>query len=324
MAVAIQTCGCNCKPCTCAPPAGEGCIPVACVPRPCFFPGQLIAADDLNAVVAYARNQQQLMSRFLGGWGILGGLKVDVPDSPNRIVLANGQLRNVSNSPQIIASTNVLVSPGAAIDALGRNLVLCNTETLDLQGMAQRATQGTLKTTTCSQLLGTQCGDQNITVSEFFLVAEFVETPTRPAAQFSGGAPCDPAPTCDFSRKQESIQFSLVGCLPDIYQYTGCLDDTGFAVPDITFGTEPDGSLCRDQVFAFIDRIQTDLANLCCARPAVALAKVSLTRDPGTLRGNLPAVPLYTILEDGYPCRRPIFQVGLFSKFFPNSICSGL
>lgn len=321
---AAQACACNCKPCVCAPPAGEGCIPLACVPRPCFFGGQLIGSEDLNQVVAYARNQQQILSRFLGGWGIYGGLRVDVPDSPNRRVLATGQLRNVSNNPQIIASTNVLVSPGIAVDALGRTLVACETQSIDLQALAQRAAQGTIRTASCSELLGSRCGDEPITVSEFFLMAEFVETPTRPAAQFSGGGACDPAPTCDFSRKQESIKFSLVGCLPDIYQYTGCIDETGYTLPDMTLGLEPDGRLCRDEVFAFIDRVQSDLAASCCTRPAVALAKVSFTRDPGSLRGELPAAPLYTILDNGYPCRRPVFQAGLFTKFFPNSICSGL
>jgi hypothetical protein len=295
------------------------------VPRPCFFSGQLIGADDLNAVVGYARNQQLLLSRFLGGWGILGGLKVDVPETPSRRSLATGQLRIVSNSPQIIASTSVLVSPGVAIDALGRTLTVCDTVPLDLQGLAQRATQSTERTATCRDILGVDCGEDTFTVSEFFLIAEFVETPARPTAQFSGGAPCDPSPTCDFSRKQESVEFSLVGCLPDIYQYTGCLDEpAGFTLPSVTLGLQPDGSLCRDEVFAFIDRMQTDLANLCCARPAIALAKVAFLRDPGSLRGDLPLVPLYTLLSDGYPCRRPIFQSGLFTKFFPNSICSGL
>lgn len=321
-----QSCACNCKPCICGPPPGsEGCISVSCVPRPCFFSGQLIGPDDLNAVVGYARNQQLLMSRFLGGWGILGGLRVDVPESPNRRVLATGQLRNVTNSPQIIASTNVIVSPGVAIDALGRTLTLCETISLDLQGLAQRATQATERTASCKTVLGVDCGEEDLRVSEFFLVAEFVETPTRPAAQFSGGAPCDPSPTCDFSRKQESLEFSLVGCLPDIYQYTGCLDEApNFTLPDVALGLQPDGSLCRDEVFAFIDRVQTDLAALCCTRPAIALAKVAFTRNPGTLKGDLPQVPLYTLLSDGYPCRRPIFQAGLFTKFFPNSICPGL
>jgi hypothetical protein len=265
-----------------------------------------------------------LLSRFLGGWGILGGMKVDVPESPSRAVLATGQLRNVTNNPQIIASTNVMVSAGIAVDALGRVLTLCDPVSLDLAALAQSAAAGTQRTGTCQQLLSIDCGEDQLEVTEFFLVAEFTETPTRPAPQYSGGGACDPAPTCDFSRKSEGMKFSLVGCLPDAYQYTGCLEDSGFQLPDINLGAQADGDVCRDEVFAFIDRIQTDLANLCCERPVVALAKVMFTRAPGSLRGTLPYAPVYTIVEDGYPCRKPTFQVGLFSKFFPNALCSGL
>jgi hypothetical protein len=159
-------------------------------------------------------------------------------------------------------------------------------------------------------------------VSEFFLVAERVETPTRPAPRFSGGGPCDPAPDCSFSRRNEEVRFGIVPCLPAAYQFTGCLDDTSFQLPQVNFGGEFDGDICRETVFAFIDNVQNQLATLCCSRAAVVLGQIILTRDPKTLKGTLPDVPLYTIVNDGYPCRRPIFQVGLFTKFFPNTVCA--
>jgi hypothetical protein len=328
MPSAMTNCSCNCNPCICLPPPGTdiGCLPISCVPRPCYFDGQLIGHADLNATVGYARNQQALLARFLGGFGILGGLKVDIPESPIRRVLAEGELRKLSNNPQIIASTKVDVSPGVAVDALGRTLVQCTPVSLDLQQLAQQSIAGNLKSGTCSQLLGMECVVTDpITVTEFFLIAEYNEVPERPAAQFSAGGPCDPAVSCEFSRKRENIVYSLVGCLPAAYQYTGCLEGEPFEVPDVSIGLETGGSLCRDEVFAFIDRVQSDLAGLCCTRPAVALARVLLTRDPGTeLRGSLPSAPLYTILSDGYPCRRPIFQAGLFTKLFPNTICQNL
>lgn len=325
MAIAIDTCSCKCNPCVCLPPAGTdvGCLPVSCVPRPCFFDGQLIGADDLNAAVGYARNQEGLLARFLSGFGILGGLKVDVTDPARRHVLATGTLAALSNNPQIIAGSKVVVSPGVAIDALGRKLVLCQTATLDLQQLAQQASQGELKSGTCETLLGGQCSvpTGTITVTEFFLVAEFQESASRPAPQFSAGGPCDPSPTCAPSRKDESVKFSLIGCLPPEYQYTGCLEPTGFTLPDVQLGIQPNANLCRDEVLAFIDRVQNDLAQICCARPGVVLAKVLLTREPGTLKSTVPSAALYTLLSDAYPCRRPIYQTGLFTKFFPNMIC---
>jgi hypothetical protein len=152
-------------------------------------------------------------------------------------------------------------------------------------------------------------------------VAERLETTARPAPRFSGGGPCDPAPDCQPSRLTESVRLGIVPCLPAAYQFTGCLDETGFQLPAVNFGTDFDGDVCRQEVFAFIDNVQNQLATLCCSRPAVVLAHAVLTREPKSLKGSLPDAPLYTILDDGYPCRRPVFQVGLFTKFFPNTVC---
>jgi hypothetical protein len=323
---ATKPCGCGCNPCVCTPPGlgGGGCVPEFCVDRPCFFDGQLIGADDLNAVVQYFKTQEAAFARMLGGWGILGGLRVDaIPGEPQRS-LATGTLAELSKNPQIIAGTKIQVSAGVAIDAFGRKLALCQDVTLDVQALARLTPDGTVQIDSCESLLGSACdnGSDQLTVSEFFLAAERVETPTRPAPRFSGSGPCDPAPTCDFSRKTEEIRFFLVPSLPANYQFTGCLDETGFSLPTPILGGDPDGDLCRDEVFAFIDNIQGQLATECCARPAVVLADVILTRDPKSLKGTLPTVPLYTIVKDGYPCRRLIFQMGLFTKFFPNLVCS--
>jgi len=297
------------------------------VPRPCFFDGQLIGSDDLNAIVSYFRNQDAILSRLLGGFGILGGLKVDSPigarDAGRARSLATGTIAALSPNPQIIAGTVITVSAGVAIDALGRKLTVCEPVSLNVQDLARQGTQGTLIADTCAKLIGPFCEDagEQLVVTEFFLIAELVETPSRPAPRFSGGGACDPAPGCEFSRKLEEVRFSLVPCLPDSYQFTGCVEETGFSLPNVKLGQQANGDLCREEVFAFIDKVQGDLANLCCQRPAVALAKILLTREPGSLQGSLPGVPLYTIVSDGYPCRRPVFQSALFTKFFPNLLC---
>ena len=142
-----------------------------------------------------------------------------------------------------------------------------------------------------------------------------------PAPKFSGGGACDPAPTCDFSRHIEDVAFRLIPSLPDEYGFTGCVEPSDFVVPDVNLAATPDGDLCRTQTFAFIDNVQAQLANLCCSRPAVVLASVLLTRDPGGLQGELPDVPLYAIVRDGYPCRRMVFQSALLTRFFPNMVC---
>ena len=71
-----MTCNCNCSPCDCPSPSGEGCLTDLCVPRACFFNGQLIGADDLNAAAQYSRTKDLLFGRYVAGWGVYGGLVV--------------------------------------------------------------------------------------------------------------------------------------------------------------------------------------------------------------------------------------------------------
>jgi hypothetical protein len=326
MATPLQRpCSCGCNPCVCVPPdtpVSGVCIPDVCVPRPCFFDGQLMTADDMNAVVNYFRTQDAILSRMLGGWGILGGLKADAVPGSSRRALGSGNLAALTPNPQIIAGSQVQVSPGVAIDSAGRKLSLCESVTLDIQALARTTAEGTIKSVSCQSLAGPSCNEtEQLTVSEFFLFIERAETPTRPAPRFSGGGACDPAPTCDFSRKTEEVRFGLVPCPPTSYQFTGCLDEANFALPISSLVTQTNADACRNEVFAFIDNLQNQLVTLCCSRPVVIVAHVALTQQPQSLQGDLPTVPLYTILNDGYPCRRLIFQVGLFTKFFPNLVC---
>lgn len=327
MTIAISACGCGCHPCVCTPPGQVGngaCLPAACLPRPTFFDGQVIGSADLNAVVDYARNQQAILARLLGGWGILGGLKVDAAPGQAAAALGTGNIAKLSRNPQIVAGTVVQVGAGVAIDASGNRLVSCAPVTLDIATMAAQAVQAQIVTSTCAQLLGPECRNPTaqLTATEFFLVAELAEVPTRPVGRVSGPGACDPITGCQFSRTVEDVRFSLVSALPDTYQFTGCIDPTGFQLPGVTLGTAGDPMLCRDEVFAFIDNVQGQLATICCSRPAVVLAKVLLTRAPGSLATGLPAVPQYLMITDAYPCRKPTFQVGWFTKEWPNVICN--
>ncbi len=329
MSTAIALCTCGCQPCVCTPPSQLGnasCLPAACLPRPTFFDGQVIGSADLNAVVDYARNQQALLARLLGGWGILGGLRVDSAPGLRNNKLASGNIAQLSNNPQIIAGTQVQVSPGVAIDAAGNRLVLCAPVTLDIAALAAQTPQAQLVTATCSQLLGPECVSPTvqITATQFFLVAELMESPARPVGRVNGPGSCDPVVGCQFSRTVEDVRFSLISALPDTYQFTGCADATGFSLPGVTLGTAGDASICRDEVFAFIDNVQAQLASICCSRPVVVLASVLLTRAPGSLAAGLPFVPQYLIVSDGYPCRKPTFQVGWFTKTWPNVICNNV
>ena len=101
-AAAKSSCACNCHPCACPSPTGLGCLPEACPPRPCFFNGQLITADDLNAMMTYLRTRDAIFARMVSGWGVLGGLRLNAGPGVRSTPLANPQL---SPNPQILAGT---------------------------------------------------------------------------------------------------------------------------------------------------------------------------------------------------------------------------
>lgn len=254
MSTATNSCGCGCSPCVCTTSTAVGCVADLCVPRPCFFNGQLIGADDLNAVVSYFRTKEAMLARFVSGWGILGGLKLGATPGARAVPLSTDSF---SPNPQIIAGTIAQISAGAGIDAAGRTLALCEARTVDLATLVSQPVapmtqdcstwfQGT-SATVCDDnssvtfredgaAATTQTFSNSLTATSYWLVAQYVETPSRPVPQFSGGGACDPAPSCNFSRRIEDIQLSLVPALPASYFLTGCLDAITLSVPNaITF-----------------------------------------------------------------------------------------
>jgi|RhiMethySRZTD1v2_1073278.scaffolds.fasta_scaffold01946_13 hypothetical protein len=238
MAVANIACSCGCSPCVCAtPPIGLGCVADFCVPRPCFFNGQLVTADDLNAMMTYFRTKEAILAKLVAGWGVMGGMRLGSAGTPALHLLSTGNaatdalLAPLLPNPQIVAGPIIQVSAGAAIDNAGRILSLCaarNIDVLELSkglGVPQR-------TGTCEDFFGdgfcelpilAEAGG-TITGAAFWVVAEHVETPSRPVPQFAGGGACDPDPGCDFSRKLEEVRIRLVPDLPLLYFLHGCLE----------------------------------------------------------------------------------------------------
>lgn len=98
-------CGCDSKP---------DCCELECLVQPRFFCGQLLADQDLTALVDWVKAKSGL-SRFRHGWGIVCGLDVHCG--------RNGTVR---------------VSPGYALDCCGRDVVVCEETTFDLTGCWQR------------------------------------------------------------------------------------------------------------------------------------------------------------------------------------------
>lgn len=316
-----KSCSCGCSPCICPTPTGFGCLPDMCVLRPCFFDGQLISAQDLNAVMDYLRTKDAIFARFVSGWGVLGGLRIDAAPGVKHEALGGETQR--SPNPQILAGTTVVVKPGVAIDARGQSVALCSPCVIDIAELAKEVPKAP-ETQPCAAWFAPQtidaCGGEispDLTATSYWLVAEIEEVPVRPVPQFAGGGPCDPAPSCDFSRKREELRLRLVPQLPPEYLFTGCVESTGFELPTPPEGEENGGasamvgpielSETMRVFYEFMDALNERAADVCCQQPAVVLGRVLLTADPGDeLRGNLPSSTLYTIVMDGYPLRRVV------------------
>lgn len=228
-------CSCGCNPCRCGTGATR-CLPDLCPPRPTFFPGQLVTADDLNAVMTYFRAKNTLLSKLVAGWGVLGGMRLLQPGAKSFRMFAGAeesppsppQLRCVDTllpNPQIVAGSLATITAGAAIDAAGNVLTQCSDTTIDVLSLAAGLSNQS-QAKNCEGWFGEFCAHLpgTITAQQFWIVAEQVDVPMRPVPQYAGAGSCGSAPGCDFSRVTEETRIRLVADLPLLYFLHGCLD----------------------------------------------------------------------------------------------------
>ena len=97
---ARKNCDCGCEP--------QECCELECLVQPRFFCGQLLADQDLTAMVDWVKAKTGL-ARYRHGWGVVCGLDVHCGK------------RGV-----------VTVSPGYALDCCGRDIVVCEEASYDL------------------------------------------------------------------------------------------------------------------------------------------------------------------------------------------------
>jgi hypothetical protein len=207
-----------------------------CVPRPCFFSGQLVTADDLNAVMTYFRAKDTLLAKLVAGWGVLGGMRLLQPGAKSFRMFSGAeesppsppQLRCVDTllpNPQIVAGSFATVTSGAAIDAAGNIMTVCANRQIDVLALSQ-GLSNTSESKTCEGWFGEFCAHLpgQIIAQQFWVVAEQVDVPARPVPQFAGAGACGSSPGCDFSRVIEDVRIRLVSDVPLLYFLHGCLD----------------------------------------------------------------------------------------------------
>ena len=106
-ATTTRACDCGCS-------GTAECCELECLVQPRFFCGQLLADQDLTAMVDWVKAKAALQ-RFRDGWGVVCGLDVHCG-----------------------RGGTVTVTPGYAIDCCGRDVVLCKETSFNVAGCWQR------------------------------------------------------------------------------------------------------------------------------------------------------------------------------------------
>jgi len=191
----------------------------------------LVTADDLNAVMTYVQSRERLIQQLAGGWGILGGLQVQGMGGKTWNLALAGEVQTfapgITTKPEAVLGSVIQVTRGTAIDSAGQLLTSSLSQPLDLRKAAEQL-GAPQRTATCEEWLGSGVCEHvalvDLTAAEFWVVAEYAETPTRPMPALVGGGQCETGAQCDFTRKQPGIKLSVVKDLPLAFFLTGCLD----------------------------------------------------------------------------------------------------
>lgn len=269
--------------------------------RPTFTSGQYIGADDLNEVVAYARDETQRLALSARTWGIATGLAlVEVPDSSGNI--------------------QMFIEPGIAWDGYGRPVVVLSPAQVTLALFANLPTGDTpvwlYYSATATQAIapGFQTcgsGDPTTRVQETYAIAvgPMTDAQLTGGIVIGGGTVANPADmltavdqhaatVLDESAAQQSFPGdSTVWLIPvGIASYNAGSPGTFSArnpnellqnrVQRVYMGLAAEGLLASDGVLRLRDRQTDNIANLSddqlAAAAAIQLTDVSADPNNST------------------------------------------
>jgi len=170
-------CGGGCE-CECE----ETCCQLECAQRPRFICGQLLAAEDLNSMVAWGQTRLGL-SRFVDGWGVACGLAVTCgADGP----------------------ASVGVGPGYAVDCCGRDVVVCEPASIDLSCACAEPEEPCADLGAYAGRKDNGDGPWRVLVD---LAIRYAETGSDPQSALARDA-CGQVSACEFTRVREGFELT--------------------------------------------------------------------------------------------------------------------
>lgn len=161
------------SPDTCCPPCPD-CGGLDCLCRPRFYAGQLLTEKDLNALQDYVVAKNKLHNRYVVGAGIVCGLEALCDP----------------------CGAGVRVSEGYAISPCGEDIVVCETDNVDICRLIQA----------CREIEGPDCrpyapGEDGCAdmIESWVLTIRYAEAPSREAPAASGDCGCGASCGCGCS-----------------------------------------------------------------------------------------------------------------------------
>lgn len=166
-----------------------------------YFSGQLLTADDMVAEQHYFRQKLRRHNRFLHGWGIACGCKV--------------QAAATEAQPWLVQ-----VCPGYLVTPQGDEILLASPAPFDLAGDWLQA-QDPCTPYPCPPTGRMPAPGRTEPV---FLAVRYVECDSRPVRIHPLGCACDET-ACDYSRVRDSWELALLWELPESHSRAKAADD---------------------------------------------------------------------------------------------------
>lgn len=234
--------------------------------RPRFFPRQLVTPDDLTLAHDYLRDKLRRMSRFLFGWGVVCGARVEPPNPAKPWC--------------------VLIQPGYILGPYGDEILLDRQLCFDLRTKCITAMVG--DACSCQVSMDCTCGGTTTAgkspiAGDRWIAIRYKEIPSRPVKVQPASCGCDDS-HCEYSRWRDGYEICVLDACPASHQQppdlAGFLRPTG--IPDCP-GCPSEPWVVLAQVTADEKGTVTKIDNCSCRRMVLSTA-------PYWWRCNEPAI----------------------------------
>lgn len=237
--------------------------------RPRFFPRQLVTPDDLTLGQEYFRNKIRRINRYLHGWGVVCGTRVDDAKKPWKVVIHKGYI----------------------LGPYGDEIVIDRDICFDLRTRCMAEASGD----PCVDIVDPLCPDQTIeprrSSKPYYIAVRYKEIPARPVRVQPVGCGCDDT-SCEYSRWRDGYEISVLDYCPGAQE----------PAPDLNAIAKPAGipdcPPCPTDPWVGLAQVVTDergnvkqIDNCTCRRMVLSLAPYWWKCNEPPIKVDTPSTP---------------------------------